>query len=183
MQMQNSKTTTFWKTFLRIMLLIFVITAAWDFFTWSYYNYMWSKFCEEQTEAQQAGYENSYYICNREENVTLNGKDYVHFRAYRSAFLDSDYEEDLLVPSDLAYTDKVPTQKENLVIFANEVSSCDDKQGKYYTIINIYSVCDYGLTRAEHFIDIAVIATVVTVFVEIVMAIVFLIHKIRQKAR
>ena len=183
MHVQNSKTNTFWKIFLRIMLLIFVVTTAWNFFTWGYYEYTWSKFCKEQSEAQQAGYENPYYICNREENVTLNGTDYVHFRAYRSAFLDDCYKEELLIPSNLTYIDKVPTQKEGLVIFAKEVSSYKTKQGDYYTIVNIYSVCDYGLARSKRFMDIAVMATVTAVFVEIVMAILFLIHKIRQKAQ
>lgn len=163
------------------MLLIFIVTAAFDIFIWGNYNYTWNKFCEEQTEAQTAGYKNTYFICNRAGNVRLNETDYVHFHAYRSAFLDGDYQEELLIPSNLTYLDKVPEQNNNLVLFAKPVSSYDNNQGTSYTIIQIYSVCDYSLTRSENLIAIAVIATIIAGFVEIVMALIFIIHKIRRR--
>ena len=180
MHVQNSKKKTSWKKFLHIMLLIFVSTVALDVFTLGYYNYAWNKFCEEQTEAQKAGYENSYYICNREKSITLNGVDYIHFHAHHSAFLDGDYEEDLLMPSNLSYLDKASAQNDGLVLFANEVSAYNGKNGEYYTIVNIYSVCDYALTKSNRLIAIVVSSTLIAGFVEIVMALIFAIHKIRS---
>lgn len=158
------------------MLFIFIAAATFDIFTWGSYNYTWNKFCEEQTEAQKAGFENTYFICNRAENVRLDGTDYVHFHAYRSAFLDGAYQEELLMPSNLTYLDKAPAQNSNLVLFAKEISYYDDNQGKSYTIVKIYSVCDYSLTGSENLIDIAVIATIIAGFAEIIMVLIFVIH-------
>ena len=162
------------------MFLVFVITVALDVFTLGYYNYAWNKFCEEETEARQAGYENSYYICNREKNITLNGVDYIHFYAHRSAFLDGAYEEELLMPSNLNYLDKASAQNDGLVLFANEVSAYNGKKREDYTIVNIYSVCDYALAKSNRLIAIAVNSTLIAGFVEIVMALIFAIHKIRS---
>ncbi len=107
--------------------------------------------------------------------------DYVHFRAYRSAFLDGAYEEELLMPSNLPYLDKTPDQKDELILFANKVSFFDGGPGEDYTIINIYSVCDYALNRTENLFTMAFLTTVIAIFVEIVMALIFVIHKIRRK--
>ena len=164
-------------------LFIFVSVVTFNIFAWYNYNHTWSKFCEEENEAEKAGYNNAYYVCNREKNITLNDIEYVHFYAYRSAFLDDSYQEDLLMPGNLTYLDKVPSQDDGLVIFAKKVSSYDDSQGKSYTIVNIYSVCDYGLTRSNDLIKIAVITTIIAAFAEIVMGIILLVHKILEKAR
>lgn len=159
------------------MFLVFIITIALDVFTLGYYKYAWNKFCEEETEARQAGYENSYYICSREKNITLNGVDYIRFHAHRSAFLDGDYEEELLMPRNLNYLDKASVQNERLVLFANEVSAYNGKNGEDYTIVNIYSVCDYAMTKSNRLIAIAANITLLAGFLEIVMALIFAIHK------
>ncbi len=179
--MHFKKSKNFWKKFWGIMVIIFVVAAALNIFAWGSYNYAWSRFREEEVEADKAGYEESYFVCSREENVIVNGEDYVHFHAHRSAFLDGDYDEELLMPSALTYLDKAPAQQDGLVLFAKEVSSLETEQGEDYTVIHIYSLCEYALTKREHLISIAFIVAVIAGFVEIVLVFIFAIHKFRRK--
>ncbi len=172
---------TFWKIFLCIMFLIFFVIAVLNIFAWSNYSHTWSRFCSEQAKAKKEGYEKSFFICNREENITLNGENYIHFHAYRPAFLDGAYEEELLMPTSLTYLDKVPAQRDRLVIFAKEVSNFDMGQGEKYKIISIYSVCDYALLKSKKFISIALNVTVIAGGLDITMVFIFVIHRTRRK--
>lgn len=171
----------FWKTPLCIMAFIFLAVTVLNIFAWSNYGYMWNGFCSEQAKARKLGYEKSFFICSREENISLNGENYVHFHAYHPAFLDGAYEEELLMPSSFTYLDKVPEQQDGLVIFAKEVSSFDVNQGENYKIINIYSVCDYALAKSKKFIRIVLNVTIISGVLEILLVFILAIHRIRRK--
>ena len=176
--MKSKNHQTFWKYFFRVIVFIFATVAAFDVIVFTWHEYNWHLFYEELDAAEAAGYDEEYSVCSREEDILFDGKVYTHFHAYRSMILDGDYHEDLLVKSDSQYLDKVPDQDGDLIIFAKEVSSYHDLDGTSYTFIEIYSICDYTMDDAGRWPVIAILVTVLAVFIEVILVIIFIIHKI-----
>lgn len=176
--MKSKNHQTFWKYFFRIIVLIFLAVAALDVTVWAWYEHIWHQFYKESTAAESAGYDEEYSICSREEEILFDGEVYTHFHAYRPMILDGAYHEDLLVKSDSQYLDKAPGQDEDLLLFAKEVSSYNDLHGTSYTFIEIYSVCDYTLDDMRQWPFIAILVTILAGFIEVILVIIFIIHKI-----
>ena len=110
--------------------------------------------------------------------MIINGITYHHFQAYRKAILDGDYREDILVKSNASYIDKVPNQKEGLVIFATKMSYyTDEEKGMHYTIVALYSVCQYTGDVATRWVIRVILVTAMGVLIEFIMALVLLLHK------
>lgn len=163
----------------RIMLLIVIAIVIFDATVWMQYQYHWNKLQNEAGKAKAAGYEKEYSICSRENSVTLDGIEFDCFHAFRSMPLDGNYNEMLLVEKSHLYMDKVPREKEGLVIFAKPVSYYEDNHGASYTILDIYSVCKYSMKASEHWVRIAFLATITGGMSEILLLLVLAVAVMR----
>lgn len=161
------------------MLVVFIIVVSFDLLAIIMHNIRWSNYCSEQREANDAGYENEYTICSKENNVLINGVEYMYFHAHRDAILDGDYNEDILVRYNSEYLDKTSGRTEELILFGNKLSTYNDIAGTRYTIIELYSICDY-ITGDNTFFGFfnALIVTALGFVFEIALILVYVIHKI-----
>ena len=175
----------FWKIFSIALLAVVAFIVVFDLVAGVIYGYGERRFEAEAREAMEAGYDESYRICTRKEDVFLQGKEYLHFQAYLPMILDGAYKEDILTEKEDVFLDKAPGRETDLIVFAKEVSWYDDLHGTQYTIVDIYSVCkDYR--GSDELVWDAIGVTLLGVPVAVLLAAVYVIHilvKIWKKRR
>lgn len=161
------------------MMVVFIIVVSFDMIAIIMHNIRWSDYCSELMEAKDAGYEKEYTICSRENNVVINGVEYMYFHAHRDAYLDGDYDEDILVKYNSEYLDKTSGGTEELILFGNKLSTYSDTDGTSYIIIELYSICDH-ITGDNTFFGFfnALIVTTIGFVIELALILVYVIHKI-----
>ena len=97
---------------------------------------------EAAGEAEAAGYDESFFVCERKENLTLNGISYIHFDEDRSSFVDGSIHKDLLMEEKAGYKDDTGGKTKDLIIYGRvkeEVLSGDVK----YKVIEPYKIAVY----------------------------------------
>lgn len=142
------------------------------------YSQRFDRYRAEAHEAKQAGYEQEYAVCSREENVIIDGIEYLHFHAFRKVMIDGNYSEHLLASKDKAFLDKAIGQDEQLIVFGKRNGFYDVKQGKHYTMIEIYSVCNYDLGKADSTLFDSIRCEVISILIELVLGILLIISMI-----
>lgn len=147
------------------------------------YSQRHDRYMIEAHEAKQAGYEEAYTVCSREENVVIDGIEYLHFHAFRQVMIDGNYSEHLLASKDKAFLDKAIGQDEQLIVFGKRKGSCEVDQGDYYTMIEIYSVCNYELGKADDTLFDSIRCEVVSILIELVLGILLIISMILSFGR
>ncbi len=138
--MGNKSLSKPWRIFGYIILSVFAVLIVFDATVWIVYKIQWNKYVANSRDAREAGYSNSYDICCRQGDITIDGKEYILFEAHREVFLDGDYYENLIVSVDDEYDDKCPDSKDNLEIFAKKLGYVDDDAQERYTILDIYQI-------------------------------------------
>lgn len=138
--MEKKKISKPWKIFGYVILTISVLLVIFDITVWAVYKVQRNKYTHNSREARAAGYYDSYDICTRQDNLVIDGKEYVFFEAHREVILDGDYYENLIVSVEDEYIDKYPDEKGNLKIYAKELGFVYDSEQERYTIIDIYKI-------------------------------------------
>ena len=172
-----------WKIYGYIILAVLATLIIFDATVWIVYEIQWNKSVANSREAREAGYSNSYDICSRQGDITIEGKEYILFEAHRKVFLDGDYYENLIVSVDDEYEDKCPDSKGNLEIFAKKLGYVDYSNQERYTIIDIYQI---DLCRQRVLGDWcwrALFITIIAAPILLVAGLVWLIHFIIFKRR
>lgn len=169
----------FWKIYKLIMLFVIIAVVVFDVTASVVHNHFWNEYYLERKEAVEAGYDKEYTVCSREENVVLDSVEYLHFHAFRPMVIDGSYNEELLVRCDSEYLDKAPNKTEGLILFGKKESFYNDLRGTSYTLIELYSVCDYPLNydaKVFGFFN-AVIVTCFGIILEIILIFTFVALK------
>lgn len=138
--MEKKKISKPWKIFGYVILILLAVLVIFDITIWIVYKVHWNKYTQTLNDARAAGYYDSYDICTRQDNLIVDGKEYVFFEAHREVILDGDYYENLIVSVEDEYIDKYPDEKGNLKIYAKELGFVYDSKQERYTIIDIYMI-------------------------------------------
>lgn len=183
--MEKKKISKSWKVFGYVILIVLALLVIFDITVWAVYKVQRSKYTHALREAREAGYYDSYDVCTRQDDLIIDGKEYVFFEAHREVILDGDYYENLLVSVEDEYIDKYPDEKGNLEIYAKELGFVYDSGQECYTVIDIYMI---DLCREQISSDlcwralfVTIIAGPIILIAGLVWLIGLIVHKKRNK--
>lgn len=183
--MEKKKISKPWKIFGYVILTILAVLVIFDITVWAVYKVQRNKYTHTLREAREAGYYDSYDVCTRQDNLIIDGKEYVFFEAHREVILDGDYYENLIVPIDDEYIDKYPDEKGNLKIYAKELGFVYDSEQERYTVIDIYMIdlCREHIssTWCWRALFVTIIVGSIILIAGLVWLIGFIVHKKRNK--
>lgn len=165
-----------WKRFGMIIVVAAILLAIFDIAVLIHREIKWNEYVAVSQEAKKAGYTEDYTICTRQENVVIDGREYLCFNAHRHMILDGDYDENLLVSKEDQFEDMVPDEKENLEIFAKEIKRVKGDDGQDYTLIEVYRIDRCRPDFSGDWFWRALLITVIVMPVVCVSGIIWLIH-------
>ena len=166
-----------WKVFGIIILALTAALILFDMTVWIVYKIESNQRREIFFEAREAGYPNCYTICERQENIVIDGNEYLVFHAHRPVIIDGDYHEDLVASPDDEFEDLCPDENENLELWAKELDYVrDESTQNSYTYIDLYRVSRHEVGIAGDWCWRAIGVTILVVPVIFVTGLVWLIH-------
>ena len=183
--MEKKKISKSWKVFGDVILIVLVLLVIFDITVWAVYKVQRNKYTHTLRQAREAGYYDSYDVCTRQDNLIIDGKEYVFFEAHREVILDGDYYENLIVSVEDEYIDKYPDEKGNLEIYAKELGFVYDSGQERYTIIDIYMIdlCreQISSTWCWRAFGVSIIVGPIILIAGLVWLIGLIVHKKRNK--